>query len=57
MRVEYGKTVHGDAEIEAVIHVLRTSTQMSKCVAEFERRVAALFGKSTASWSTRGLPH
>jgi CDP-6-deoxy-D-xylo-4-hexulose-3-dehydrase len=45
MRVDYGKTVHGNAEIEAVIHVLRTSTQMSKHVGEFERRVAALFGK------------
>jgi len=43
--IPYGKTVHGEAEIAAVVEVLRTSTQMGKNVREFERRVAKLFAK------------
>lgn len=43
--VPYGKTVHGEEEIEAVVNVLRTSTQMGKHVREFEERVAALYAK------------
>jgi len=45
IQVPYGKTVHGEEEIEAVVHVLRTSTQMGKHVREFERKVADLFSK------------
>ncbi len=45
MRVTYGKSVHGEGEIKAVVQVLRTSTQMGKNVEEFEKKVAALFGK------------
>jgi len=45
MRVNYGQTVHGQAEIDAVVKVLRTSTQMGQHVREMERRVAALFAK------------
>ena len=45
MRVPYGQTVHGEEEIAAVTHVLRTSTQMGAHVREFERRVADLFAK------------
>lgn len=45
MRVTYGMTVHGEEEIAAVEHVLRTSTQMGPHVAEFEAKVAELFGK------------
>lgn len=45
MRVDYGKAVHGEEEIAAVEHVLRTSTQMGAHVARFERRVADLFAK------------
>ncbi|WP_126975674.1 DegT/DnrJ/EryC1/StrS family aminotransferase [Frigidibacter oleivorans] len=45
MRVNYGQTVHGEAEIAAVVEVLRTSTQMGRHVREMERRVAALFAK------------
>lgn len=37
--------MHGEEEIAAVTHVLRTSTQMGTHVREFERRVAALFSK------------
>lgn len=45
IHVPYGKTVHGEEEIEAVVKVLRTSTQMSKNVREMEERVAALYNK------------
>jgi len=45
IQVPYGKTVHGEEEIEAVVHVLRTSTQMGKHVREFEDKVATLFDK------------
>ncbi len=43
--VPYGKTVHGEEEIEAVVNVLRTSTQMGKHVRELEERIAALYAK------------
>ena len=36
IRVPYGSTVHGEEEINAVVEVLRTTTQMSKNVREFE---------------------
>ncbi|MFA5960806.1 MAG: aminotransferase class I/II-fold pyridoxal phosphate-dependent enzyme [Tatlockia sp.] len=45
IHVPYGKTVHGEEEIAAVVSVLRTSTQMGKNVFEMERRVADLFAK------------
>ncbi|HSW70212.1 MAG TPA: aminotransferase class I/II-fold pyridoxal phosphate-dependent enzyme [Gammaproteobacteria bacterium] len=45
MAVPYGQTVHGEEEIEAVVSVLRTSTQMGKHVREMEDKVAALFNK------------
>lgn len=45
IHVPYGKTVHGEEEIEAVVKVLRTSTQMSKNVREMEERIAALYDK------------
>jgi len=45
IHVPYGKTVHGEEEIEAVVNVLRTSTQMGKHVREFERKIADLFSK------------
>ncbi len=45
IHVPYGKTVHGEEEIEAVVKVLRTSTQMGKHVREMEERVAALYNK------------
>ena len=40
IRVPYGSTVHGEEEINAVVEVLRTTTQMSKNVREFEVKVA-----------------
>ncbi len=45
LHVPYGKTVHGEEEIAAVVNVLRTSTQMGKHVREMEQKVAALFAK------------
>ena len=46
MRVNYGQSVHGDAEIAAVLEVLRSSTQMGARVRAMEARVAALFAKA-----------
>ena len=45
IRVPYGRTVHGEEEIAAVTHVLRTSTQMGEHVRRFEAGVAKLFSK------------
>ncbi|MEO8965532.1 MAG: aminotransferase class I/II-fold pyridoxal phosphate-dependent enzyme, partial [Gammaproteobacteria bacterium] len=45
IHVPYGKTVHGEEEIEAVVAVLRTSTQMGKHVREMEQGVSNLFAK------------
>lgn len=45
IHVPYGRTVHGEEEIEAVVKVLRTSTQMGKNVREMEERVASLYDK------------
>ncbi len=45
MRVNYGQTVHGEPEIDAVVGVLRSSTQLGPNVKEMERRVARLFDK------------
>jgi CDP-6-deoxy-D-xylo-4-hexulose-3-dehydrase len=45
IRVPYGQTVHGEEEINAVVNVLRTSTQMGKHVRDMQDKVAALFAK------------
>ena len=45
LHVPYGKTVHGEEEIEAVVEVLRTSTQMGPKTTEFEAKVAKLYDK------------
>ena len=45
IRVPYGSTVHGQDEIDAVVNVLQTTTQMSKHVSEFEEKVSKLFDK------------
>lgn len=44
--VPYGQTVHGQEEIDAVVKVLETSTQMGKNVRELESKVAGLYGKN-----------
>jgi CDP-6-deoxy-D-xylo-4-hexulose-3-dehydrase len=43
LRVPYGCSVHGEEEIQAVVDVLKTSTQMSVKVQEFEEKIAKLF--------------
>ncbi|MDR3490947.1 MAG: aminotransferase class I/II-fold pyridoxal phosphate-dependent enzyme [Gammaproteobacteria bacterium] len=45
VHVPYGRTVHGQEEIDAVVHVLKTSTQMGKHVRGMEEGVANLFSK------------
>ncbi|MGQ3014343.1 MAG: DegT/DnrJ/EryC1/StrS family aminotransferase [Flavobacteriales bacterium] len=45
IQVPYGKSVHGEEEIEAVVNVLRTSTMMGKHVREMEEKVSALYNK------------
>lgn len=45
IHVPYGRTVHGEDEIAAVVNVLRTSTQMGKHVRELEAKIASLFDK------------
>jgi CDP-6-deoxy-D-xylo-4-hexulose-3-dehydrase len=45
IHVPYGKTVHGEEEIEAVVKVLRSSTQMGVNVKEMEKKVASIFSK------------
>ena len=45
MRVNYGQSVHSEAEIDAVVGVLRSSTQMGERVRAMEARVSALFDK------------
>ena len=45
IRVPYGSTVHGPDEIEAVVKVLNTSTQMGLKTKEFESEVSRLFNQ------------
>ena len=45
IRVPYGSTVHGEEEIDAVVKVLKTTTQMSTNVSIFEEKIAKLFNK------------
>ncbi len=48
MRVNYGQSVHGKEEINAVIKVLKGSTQMGKNVIKFEKNIKKLFSKKYA---------
>lgn len=43
--VPYGRTVHGQEEIDAVVEVLKTSTQMGKNVRALEETIADLYAK------------
>jgi CDP-4-dehydro-6-deoxyglucose reductase, E1 len=45
IHVPYGKSVHGEEEIAAVVSVLRSSTQMGKSVREMEEKISTLFNK------------
>ena len=45
MRINYGQSVHGNKEIQAVVKVLKTSTRMGKNVKTLEKKIASYFGK------------
>lgn len=45
IHVPYGRTVHGQEEIDAVVQVLQTSTQMGKNVRALEEKIAGLYAK------------
>ena len=47
LHVPYGCTVHGQEEIDAVVEVLKTSTQMGPNVSAFEQAVAGTFDKES----------
>ena len=53
-RVPYGSTVHGEEEIEAVVNVLRTSTQMGPKVSMFEEKISTLFEKDYGVMTNSG---
>jgi CDP-6-deoxy-D-xylo-4-hexulose-3-dehydrase len=46
LRVPYGTTVHGQEEIDAVVEVLNTSTQMGHRTSRFEKLISRSFGKN-----------
>jgi CDP-6-deoxy-D-xylo-4-hexulose-3-dehydrase len=43
-RVPYAMTIHDQEEIDAVVNVLKTSTQMGPKTKEFEEKVAEIYG-------------
>ncbi|MDA8958127.1 aminotransferase class V-fold PLP-dependent enzyme [Gammaproteobacteria bacterium] len=54
LKVPYAQSVHGQAEIDAVVEVLKTSTQMGKNVTEMEQRVAEMFHKKYGLMTNSG---
>ncbi len=54
LRVPYAQSVHGQEEIDAVVNVLKTSTQMGKNVIEMEIKVAAMFNKKYGLMTNSG---
>ena len=54
LRVPYAQSVHGQAEIDAVVNVLKTSTQMGKNVTEMENKVATMFSKKYGLMTNSG---
>ena len=45
MRINYGQSVHNNEEIDAVVKVLRSSTQMGNYVKKFEKEISKIFSK------------
>lgn len=45
MRVNYGQSIHGNEEINAVVKVLKNSTQLGRNVQIFEKKVSSLYSK------------
>ena len=54
LRVPYAQSVHGQDEIDAVVNVLKTSTQMGKHVTEMEEKVAEMFSKKFGLMTNSG---
>ena len=54
IRVPYGVTVHGKKEINAVVKVLKTSTQMGINTYTMEKKVAKLFNKKYGLMTNSG---
>lgn len=54
IRVPYGSTVHDQSEINSVIRVLKTSTQMGRNVENFEKKIAKLFDKKYGLMTNSG---
>ena len=54
LKLNYGGTVHGKEEIDAVVNVLRTSTQLGKHVKSFEKKVSKLFSKKYSVMTNSG---
>ena len=44
-KIFYGKSVHGNKKIRAVVSTIKNSTQMGKNVSSFETKVSKLFNK------------
>ena len=45
MKVPYAQSVHGEAEINAVVEVLKGNTAMGPKADLFEKKIATMFGK------------
>lgn len=54
LRVPYAQSVHGQAEIDAVVEVLKSSTQMGKNVSEMEKIVSRMFKKKYGLMTNSG---
>ena len=54
LRVPYAQSVHGEEEIEAVVKVLRTSTQMGEHVTKMEKEVSTMFNKNYGLMTNSG---
>lgn len=48
MKISYGKNVYNNEEISAVVSQLKKTTQMSKSVKTFEKKISKLFDKNYA---------
>ncbi len=53
-RVNYGMTVHDNKEINAVLRVLKSSTQMGPNVNKFEDKISKIFGKKFGIMTNSG---
>ncbi len=54
LKVPYAQSVHGEDEINAVVEVLRSSTQMGKNVTKMETEVAKMFNKKYGLMTNSG---